>query len=396
MKDAFDVLWRELEEKVSKEKPEEKPVDIKTKVETILLNNFKNIKNIVAMVQKVTQLPSHLGTPTASFSQSESLVVGLVNHHSVDLSWRGVERAPRQGLLETWTQYTLEQDDPKKHTFTTIYVGYGTELTMEGLERSTTYRFRLKTTYATGETILNPAISVTTAREPVNGKKMHQAVLMNDEEELTNILQSKSANLPANVPDKMGYTPLMVAAMKGYSRLVQILVQHGADVNLKTCSGKNCLMLACFCGHLDIVKYLRENGASWGPQDRAGCTALHWAVDGGHLPVIQHMIQDGCEVDVRDTVSIWTPLMRVSAVTGDAAVASLLITAGADVNVRDRDGKTPLMIAVLNNHEGLVKLLLENGADRSIKNEFGSSATEMAKAFERESILHLLLGKWNQ
>lgn len=45
-----------------------------------------------------------------------------------------------------------------------------------------------------------------------------------------------------------------------------------------------------------------------------------------------------------DNGSGWTPLMRVSAVTGSQNVASLLIEAGADVNVRDKDGKTPLMV----------------------------------------------------
>lgn len=50
-----------------------------------------------------------------------------------------------------------------------------------------------------------------------------------------------------------------------------------------------------------------------------------------------------CQLDVMD-VSQWTPLMRVSVVTGNAAVASLLIQAGADVNVRDKHGKTPLMV----------------------------------------------------
>lgn len=45
-----------------------------------------------------------------------------------------------------------------------------------------------------------------------------------------------------------------------------------------------------------------------------------------------------------DTGSGWTPLMRVSAVTGSQKVASLLIEAGADVNVKDKDGKTPLMV----------------------------------------------------
>ncbi|KAL0964778.1 hypothetical protein UPYG_G00328810 [Umbra pygmaea] len=338
----------------------------------------------------------HPGPPSTCSPQAGGLVVGNVNHHSIELSWESLESPGRQGLLETWTQYTLEQEDLRKHTFITIYCGYGTELTVEGLEPSTTYRFRLKTSHATGETILTSAMSFQTADEPVTGKKVHQAVLMNDEDKLIEMLQSKAAYPATNVPNRIGYTPMMVAAMKGFSKLVKILVKHGADVNIMTSSGKTSLMLACFSGHLDIVKYLRENGANWSSQDKAGCTALHWAVDGGHLAVLKHMIQDGCEVDARDNVSFWTPLMRVSAIRGDAAVASLLVKAGAGVNLMDRDDKTPLMIASLNNHEDLVKLLLENGADCGIQTKFGKSAIDMAKAFKRKSIIHLLEGHGSQ
>lgn len=52
------------------------------------------------------------------------------------------------------------------------------------------------------------------------------------------------------------------------------------------------------------------------------------------------------QVDVMDTGSSWTPLMRVSAVSGNQKAASLLIEAGADVNVKDKDGKTPLMVGL--------------------------------------------------
>lgn len=52
------------------------------------------------------------------------------------------------------------------------------------------------------------------------------------------------------------------------------------------------------------------------------------------------------QVDVTDTGSSWTPLMRVSAVSGNQKAASLLIEAGADVNVKDKDGKTPLMVGL--------------------------------------------------
>lgn len=51
-----------------------------------------------------------------------------------------------------------------------------------------------------------------------------------------------------------------------------------------------------------------------------------------------------------DTGSGWTPLMRVSAVSGNQSVASVLIEAGADVNMRDKDGKTPLMVRLSPEH----------------------------------------------
>ena len=106
--------------------------------------------------------------------------------------------------------------------------------------------------------------------------------------------------------------------------------------------------------------------------------------------MIEWMIKDGCEVDAVDTGSGWTPLLRVSAVSGNQKVASLLIDAGADVNVKDKDGKTPLMVAVLNNHEELVQLLLDKGADASVKNEFGKGVLEMARVFDRQNVVSLL------
>uniref|UniRef100_A0A8C1ZKA8 Fibronectin type III and ankyrin repeat domains 1 n=1 Tax=Cyprinus carpio TaxID=7962 RepID=A0A8C1ZKA8_CYPCA len=292
-----------------------------------------------------------------------TLVIGKVTHHSIELSWMNEENKPRKGPPERWTRFSVEQMDPKTHTYSTVYIGYGTHHLVEGLESSTSYNFRLRVTRASGECILSPVVSVFTTREPFSGKNLHQAVNREDEEELTTVLQSG---------------------------LVDILVKHGADINKRDSTGKDSLMQACFAGHLNTVKYLRNCGSTWQSRDTDGCTPLHWAVDGGHLPVIKYMIQDGCEVDVMDKVSLWTPLMRVSAISGNAAVASILLQAGADVNVRDKAGKTPLMVAVLNNHVELVKLLLDSGADHHMKNEYGAGAADMAKAFGRQSIINLL------
>ncbi|XP_036683690.1 fibronectin type 3 and ankyrin repeat domains protein 1 isoform X2 [Balaenoptera musculus] len=223
--------------------------------------------------------------------------------------------------------------------------GYATKHVVEGLDPRTLYRFRLKVTSPSGEHEYSPVVSVSTTREPISSEHLHRAVNVNDEDLLLRILQG--GNVKVDVPNKFGFTALMVAAQRGYSRLVKILVSNGTDVNLQNGSGKDSLMLACYAGHLDVVKYLRRHGASWDTRDLGGCTALHWAADGGHCNVIEWMIKDGCEVDTTDAGSGWTPLMRVSAVSGNQKVASLLIDAGADVNMKDKDGKTPLMLPSL-------------------------------------------------
>ncbi|XP_054379012.2 fibronectin type 3 and ankyrin repeat domains protein 1 isoform X4 [Pongo abelii] len=321
-------------------------------------------------------------------------VVGKVTHHSIELYWDLEKKAKRQGPQEQWFRFSIEEEDPKMHTYGIIYTGYATKHVVEGLEPRTLYRFRLKVTSPSGECEYSPLVSVSTTSsiwlggEPISSEHLHQAVSVNDEDLLVRILQG--GHVKVDVPNKFGFTALMVAAQKGYTRLVKILVSNGTDVNLKNGSGKDSLMLACYAGHLDVVKYLRRHGASWQARDLGGCTALHWAADGGHCSVIEWMIKDGCEVDVVDTGSGWTPLMRVSAVSGSQRVASLLIDAGANVNVKDRNGKTPLMVAVLNNHEELVQLLLDKGADASVKNEFGKGVLEMARVFDRQSVVSLL------
>ncbi|XP_078079030.1 fibronectin type 3 and ankyrin repeat domains protein 1 [Mustelus asterias] len=262
--------------------------------------------------------------------------------------------------------FSIEEEDIKTHTYGNIYIGYAKQHVVTGLDASTLYRFRLKVISPTGCYAYSPIVTVSTT-QPMNGKHLHHAIMKNDVEEVCRILQS--GNVKVDILDELGFPPLMVAAQKGYQRMVEILITFGADVNKKNGSGKDSLMLACFAGHLDVVKCLRRFGATWESRDNGGSSALHWAADGEHLSVIEWMIKDGCKVDITDGHSLWTPLMRVAALNGNTEVASILIKAGANVNLQDRMGKTPLMIAVLNSHDTLVHLLLKNGADPSVTNE---------------------------
>lgn len=71
-----------------------------------------------------------------------------------------------------------------------------------------------------------------------------------------------------------------------FLRMVELLINKGANVNAQNESGKTAIMLAAFAGKLNIIKELRNNGASYDLKDRAGCTVLHYAVDGGNLDCV--------------------------------------------------------------------------------------------------------------
>lgn len=66
--------------------------------------------------------------------------------------------------------------------------------------------------------------------------------------------------------------------------------------------------------------------------------------------------------------------------------AKKAIEAGANVNAKDKDGDTPLHLAVRFNDLGLVQLLLKNGADPTIKDMYGETPLDWAKTLKEKEI----------
>ena len=74
-----------------------------------------------------------------------------------------------------------------------------------------------------------------------------------------------------------GLTLLMRAARYGHERVVELLLQHGADVNLQDSDGITALMFAARYGHERVVDLLIRHGAELNLQDSVGGAALMWA-----------------------------------------------------------------------------------------------------------------------
>jgi hypothetical protein len=98
-------------------------------------------------------------------------------------------------------------------------------------------------------------------------------------------------NINVNVKnDWNGSTPLHYAAANGHIEIARLLLQNGADVDVKNNNGYTPLHWAAEQDNVDILHFLVENGADLEAQSNSGRRALHSAAFNGDLPFIQELI----------------------------------------------------------------------------------------------------------
>ena len=141
-----------------------------------------------------------------------------------------------------------------------------------------------------------------------------------------------------------GDTPLVCAARQGMEYLVEKLITHGADVNVRDRKGETPLMLSCRHGELNTVEPLVEKGADINASSLEGSTAL--------MEVCSRSSFYHFDVD---------------------HMAKFLIDSGADVNAQDSEGESALMKAIHRGNDRIVKMLLEI-SDINLEDAYGRTA----------------------
>jgi ankyrin repeat protein len=187
-----------------------------------------------------------------------------------------------------------------------------------------------------------------------------------------------AAGRPKDMP-RGGPTPLLFAAREGCIECLQVLLAHGADIDLPDPDGATALIMALLNYHWDTGKFLIEAGADVNLWDIYGQGPLYVAVDMNTLPVgrrielpsmdfangtdiVSLLLERGANPNLqlklrpryrnipndryRDPMIVWgtTPLLR-AAKAGDLPVVKLLLDHGALANLANSQGVTPLMAA---------------------------------------------------
>jgi ankyrin repeat protein len=199
--------------------------------------------------------------------------------------------------------------------------------------------------------------------QPDGATALHWAVHESDLEIVDALVR---AGAKVDAATDLGATPLSLACTNANAAIVERLIAAGANVNTAVTSGETPLMTCARVGSLDAVGKLLAAGAAVNTKEPwQGQNALMWAASQGHPAIMQALIAKGADVKAASKNG-FTALHFAARQGGKVDAAKMLLTAGAGINEKAKDGSTPLLVATVRGHVPLSLFLLEQGADPNI------------------------------
>jgi uncharacterized protein len=226
------------------------------------------------------------------------------------------------------------------------------------------------------------------ATEPDGSTALHWAA-RHDRVDIVQALLRARADV--NVANRYAITPLTLAAINGSGEVVDLLLKAGGDPNTTGADGETVLMLAARTGRPEAVQLLIAKGANVNASETwQGETALMWAAAEDHPEVVALLAKSGADLNARSKIPEF-PKVKVDAATmvvtalpkggftalllaarQDAAHGvRALAEAGADLDAPDPDGTTALNLAIINAHYDVAALLIEKGANPNVGDTAG-------------------------
>ncbi|MDB2414644.1 ankyrin repeat domain-containing protein [Rickettsiales bacterium] len=171
-------------------------------------------------------------------------------------------------------------------------------------------------------------------------------------------------------------TALMLAAFSGEAIIADLLIGAGADINAQDIDKRTPFMIAASEGNTDMAKLLADKVENINAADENGRTVLMYASKNRHVEIVRFLAEKyNSLVNIKDIFG-QTALM-VAAFNGHTEIVELLIEKGADVNDKDKKGKTAFDHAREGkNDEKTIEAILKHGKEFSYVHQVSSGNSQ--------------------
>lgn len=186
-----------------------------------------------------------------------------------------------------------------------------------------------------------------------------------------------------------GASLLVIAC--AHEKVVQMLLDKGADVNTQGGFLGNALQAAARVGYQNVVQTLLDQGAVVNAQGGYCGNALQAAAEGGDEEIVQMLLDQGADVNAQG--GYFGNALQAAADQGYEKVVQVLLDNGADVNAQGGNDRSALYAACYSGREEVVQMLLDNGADVNGRGGCYGDALQVAGYGSNKKIVQMLLDK---
>jgi len=335
----------------------------------------------------MTHIIQRLQSDITSTQDQNFLKVDKINHHSISVNWSEIDIVNIN--YDPTVCFNLKSKSLKKdggENIQNIYTGYAKKYSIDRLDSGKCYQFRLL--QVDGKE-LSDWITCYTTNTPTNINDIVKLVKRQRKDDLIKVLLNggtESGCLSSlDAVNDAQISPLMQAAQNNWIEGVKLLVDinnernrslghlPSASVNyVDPVNNRSALMVACRHDALKVIELLSiDCDADWSLLDTSGLSALHWLVDpksnssNDFIFIVLDWIRKNEDKlknfswKIKSRNTGWSVLHRACARGAASKTIERLIKV-CDINEFEKNGQTPLMLAVLGGHQHVVECLLAN------------------------------------
>ena len=157
-----------------------------------------------------------------------------------------------------------------------------------------------------------------------------------------------------------GQTPLLLAVQNNHLAAAVLLIDAGSNINLQAANKDSPWLLAGALGRTEMLRHMIPKGPDFSLRNRFGGNALIPACERAHVEAVRLLLTTKIDVNHVNDLG-WTCLLEI-VILGDGGrrhveVAKLVLAAGADPNIADANGVSPLTHARRKGQTEIVRLI---------------------------------------
>ena len=314
----------------------------------------------------------------------QSLSARADGETEIELSWRspsndGGSRVTgyRIEVSEDGSGWSVLEDDTSR-----------TSHTHRGLTSGSTRHYRVSATNSAGTGPHSNTAHATTATPAVcDGYKSDLlGAIQKGVPRIVQCVVDEGANVDAKDSNE---NPMLYWAITGGNpEIVRILVDAGANVDAKDSNENPMLYWAITGGNPEIVRILVDAGANVDAKDSNENPMLYWAITGGNPEIVRILVDAGANVDAKDSNE--NPMLYWAITGGNPEIVRILVDAGANVDAKDSGGDPMLYWAITGGNPELVRILVDANADVNARTADGTPLLTVAKNTGNQKIIEIL------